>query len=139
MRIFLTLVLIGLVTASCSPSAHLNPDPPEAANSTSILPEQTQGTQANATPAPADERYLDLAKQDLATRLKIGIDQIAVAQRNRRLAGIDLSSGCSRKAGQVLMPNDSANGYQISLAAQGRNYLYHAGMNDQLVMCQDGA
>ncbi len=118
MRIFLTLVLIGLVTASCSPSAHLNPNPPEAANSTSILPEQTQGTQANATPAPADERYLDLAKQDLATRLKIGIDQIAVVNVTQ-ISGIDLSSGCSRKAGQVLMPNDSVNGYQISLSAAG--------------------
>lgn len=136
MRKFLTLILIGLVTAGCSPSAHVNSNPPEAANPTPVLLNPVQNNTTDPTSSPPEASYVDLAKQDLATRLKIDISQITVVNVTA-ITRADLSSGCILKGGQVLMPNDSANGYQISLAAQGRDYLYHAGSGDQVVLCQN--
>jgi hypothetical protein len=136
MRNFLTLILVGLVAAGCSPSAHVNSNPPEAANPTPVLLDPVQENTADPTSSPLEARYVDLAKQDLAGRLKIDISQITVLNVTV-ITGADLSSGCILKGGQVLMPNDSANGYQVSLAAEGRNYLYHAGSNDQVVLCQN--
>jgi hypothetical protein len=147
MRKFLTLILLGLAAVSCSPSAHVNPNPPEAANSTPVVispiignptpipVDPIQGNTANPTPVLTTEKYVDLAKQDLAARLKIETAQITVLHVTE-ITAADLYSGCTLKAGQFLMPNDSANGYQISLQAQGQDYLYHAGSNDQIVLCQ---
>jgi hypothetical protein len=144
MRNFLTLILIGLMITGCSPSAHINPNPPEAANPTPIVLDPIQGNTVNPiqdnTAVPTSltpgEKYIDLAKHDLAARLKIDAAQITVVHVTQ-ITGADLASGCILKGGQVLMPNDSVNGYQISLEAQGQNYLYHAGSNDQVVLCQN--
>lgn len=136
MRNFLTLILVGLVAAGCSPSAHVNTNPPEAANPTSVLLNPVQGTTAEPTSSPLEASYVDLAKRDLAARLKIDISQITMLNVTA-ITGADLSTGCILRGGQVLMPNDSANGYQISLAAEGRDYLYHAGSNEQVVLCEN--
>lgn len=91
---------------------------------------------ADLTTAIPGEKYVDMAKQDLAARLKIDIAQITV-NRVAEITGADLATGCTLKGGQVLMPNDSANGYQILLEAQGQEYLYHAGSDNQLLLCQN--
>jgi hypothetical protein len=98
-------------------------------------PTPVPGSVTTPTPAPAVAKLVDLAKQNLAGRLKIALDQITLLNATE-ITAADLYAGCTRKAGQVVMPNESGNGYQISLEAQGQDYLYHAGMNDQVVLCE---
>lgn len=88
---------------------------------------------------PTDEEQLvSLAKADLATHLNIGADRISLISATE-LTGPDLFAGCTRKLGQPAMPDQSSKGYQIWLRAEGRNYLYHAGMPNMIVACEQAA
>ena len=140
MRSLLALISFAAVTASCSPAALAGPviDNPPSANATpssiaSIPPDAT--FPANPTTDVAVQRSIDLAKQDLAARLKIAAAQISVLQISA-LTAADLYAGCTLKPGQALMLNDSADGYQITLQTQGKVYQYHADRNNQVVLCQ---
>ena len=151
MKILMTLTMIGILAAACAPTAKAqgadiaptNSAPPLTANVMTASPAQiqpapNQGNAANPTSSASEDKLVNLAKQDLAERLKVDISEITFIGATQ-ITGADLYSGCTLRAGQVLMPNSSANGYQISLEAQGQVYLYHAGLNDQLVFCQNMA
>ena len=93
-----------------------------------------------STPIPGNldnpaQKYVNLARQDLATRLNIDINQVTV-NNVTALTGVDLSTGCVLKSGQLTMPDQSVDGFEISLSAQGQDYLYHAGLDSQLILCQ---
>ena len=151
MKKLITLTMISVLAAACAPAAkaqgaEIAPTisaPPLTANVMTASPAQTlltpnQENVGNLTSPAPEDKLVSLAKQDLAERLKVDIGEITLIGAIQ-ITGADLYSGCTLRAGQVLMPNSSVNGYQISLEAQGQVYLYHAGLNDQLVFCQNMA
>lgn len=132
MKYCITLFLISILAlVGCSSSDNINITP-LATNPK----EPSTGVISSPTASPAAEEFVTLAKQDLAGRLKIDISQITVDSETA-ISGADLASGCTIKGGQVLMPDQSANGYQIALRANGQVYIYHAGMNNQVFLCQN--
>lgn len=132
MKYYITLFLVcALVMAGCSLSIGTDTTPLTTKSS-----EPSTGIISSLTATPADEKFITLAKQDLAMRLKIDIGQITVGS-DAEISGADLASGCTIKGGQVLMPDQSANGYRIVLRANGQEYIYHAGMNNQVILCQN--
>jgi hypothetical protein len=97
-----------------------------------------KGAEAAQTASSGSESQLvDLAKADLASRLKLGTDKISLVSI-AAITAADLTSGCTRKAGQLVMPDQTARGFQIRLAAEGHEYLYHAGPPDQAIACLNG-
>ena len=140
-----TLAGCGSSQASLAPSRTQNPvsntqqkNPPIV-----VLPLSTDDLpQLNASESPAtistlppDDQFISLAKQDLAHRLNIDIGQISLLKIND-ITWSDISLGCDPVPGQILTQG-SATGYQIWLEAQEQDYIYHAGLNGQLVLCQN--
>lgn len=72
------------------------------------------------------------ARQDLAARLGLRIDEIRVVEA-RAVTWPDSSLGCpepGRMYLQVLTP-----GYRVILEAQGQRYAYHAGRDGTPFLC----
>ena len=86
------------------------------------------------TPSPPDINLLvDLAKQDLATRLKVDAARITM-RKTMDITWPDISKGCTPSAGQILTKG-KVYGYRIWLEAEGEQYIYHVGLNGQVILC----
>ena len=83
-------------------------------------------------PASADP-FVNLAKQDLAERLKISTDQITVL-KTIEITWADITKGCNPSPGQILSKGKTT-GYRIWLQVNGETYIYHIGLNNQIVLC----
>ena len=105
---------------------------PPAATSV-VLPGSDSAVPAPAATLPPADPFISRAKQDLAERLKIDTGQIALV-KVADLTWPDPSLGCSPGAGQVLTQG-SAAGYQIWLEAESQEYIYHATLAGQLLLC----
>ena len=73
------------------------------------------------------------AKQDLAQRLSIPLDQIAIV-KVEEVEWPDASLGCpepGKMYAQVIIP-----GYRITLSAKGQTYDYHADRGERVALCQ---
>jgi hypothetical protein len=89
---------------------------------------------ADTPSAPFDmDKYVGLAKQDLADRLKVDADQIALV-KTMEITWPDISLGCSPGSGQILTKGQ-VHGYRVWLEAEGQNYIYHVGLNGQVILC----
>jgi hypothetical protein len=85
-----------------------------------------------ATPAAANPT-VDLARTDLAARLKIAVAQIQVVSFEQ-VEWPDASMGCAKPGVmyiQVITP-----GYKIVLAVDGKTYEYHGKAQDAPALCQ---
>ncbi len=79
------------------------------------------------------DQLVQKAREDLAGRLGISIDSIAVV-KTQAAEWRDSSLGCPEKGMfymQVITP-----GYVIVLQAQGKSYEYHAGLSN-VVLCDN--
>jgi hypothetical protein len=139
-------ILTILILASCAPRFIPKSDPTQIAL-ISPLPSEiqptyapTQGDIPNMAPflstpsAPGLPNLIEKAKEDLAQRLSISVDQIN---------GIDVKSviwsnsslGCPQPGmlyAEVLTP-----GYLILLNANGQDYEYHAGKGSDIFLCEN--
>jgi hypothetical protein len=81
---------------------------------------------------PAMEPLVQIARQDLAVRLGIAIDEIEVLEAEGVVWG-DTSMGCPHPdMGYLQIPQDGA---RIRLSAGGQVYNYHSGGNRLPFLC----
>jgi len=88
------------------------------------------------TPPPADVNpFVRLVEEDLASRLTISTDQIHFLKISD-IDWQDIAQGCTAAPGQRLTKGRLA-GYRIWLEANGKNYLYHVGLDNTIFLCPD--
>ena len=142
-----------LVLVSCAPSRSVDGKLPTASPAegaalavatqalTSALPERplqllSTPEASEMTPLPTDQdKLVDLAKQDLADRLKIDASQIALLS-TMEITWPDISAGCTTSAGQILSKG-RVYGYSVWLGAKAAEYLYHVGQDGQVFPCTE--
>jgi hypothetical protein len=145
LKIYKLLIWIALLLsfAGCSavPSATEPPATNPPVNSPSqhdssnnpVSPNNTPDFSA-VTPPPAEANpFMKLAEEDLAERLTINVDQI----RFLKISDIDwqdITQGCTTSAGQRLTKG-RLSGYRIWLESDGKNYLYHIGLDQTVLYC----
>lgn len=140
------IVMVAIVLVACAPAgAPANPtadDQKRESPTQTSLPNSTRGPlQLANTPEPADtpsapldrDKFVGLAKHDLADRLKVDADQIALV-KTMEITWPDISLGCSPGSGQILTQGQ-VHGYRVWLEAKGQNYIYHIGLTGQIILC----
>ena len=85
------------------------------------------------SPPPEESKSVDLAKQDLADRLKIDPGEIALL-KTMEITWPNISAGCSPSAGQILTKG-RVYGYRVWLEAESEGYIYHVGLTGQVILC----
>ena len=89
---------------------------------------------SESTPPPAEANpFVKLAEEDLARRLTITADQIHFLKISD-IDWQDITQGCNATPGQILTKG-RLSGYRIWLEANGKNYLYHIGLDSTTVLC----
>lgn len=142
---------LALALESCGPSqsisgqsstlALLDAQLPEKATQINNFNSPGSSLQLNTTPEFAGtpsvdfdmDKLVDLAKQDLAIRLKIDATQI-VLLKTMEITWPDVSQGCSPSLGQVLTKG-RVYGYRVWLEAGGEKHIYHTALTGQLFLC----
>lgn len=84
-------------------------------------------------PPSADNQFVNLAKQDLADRLKINTDQITFL-KSIEITWADITQGCGPATSHTLLKG-KVTGYRIWLQANGENFAYHVGLDGQVFVC----
>ena len=84
-------------------------------------------------PPSGDNQFINLAKQDLADRLKINTDQITFL-KSIEITWSDITQGCGPATSQTLLKG-KVTGYRIWLQANSENFAYHVGLDGQVFMC----
>lgn len=124
------LILICALTAGCAPTETSSGD--SGPQSTSPASEE------NLTSLPTEsvnDVIVELVVRDLALRLSVGLNEIAVSSIER-VEWPTSALGCPLPSAdyiQVITP-----GYRINLEAAGEVYTYHTDTGMTLVLCQDG-
>ena len=99
-----------------------------------VLPGRTPEPVSTPSSPGVVDKFIGLAKTDLAGRLKIEIDQINVIEVVS-ITWPDAALGCP-VPGKVYAQG-RVPGYRIGLAVVGRNYAYHTDQTGQVVLCPD--
>jgi hypothetical protein len=85
------------------------------------------------SPSPAaQQKMVDLSRENLSQMLKISIDQIVTVKVESAIWP-DASLGCPKKGVayiQVLTP-----GFLVRLEAEGEQYLYHTDESEAVILC----
>ncbi len=138
-------ILIGLLLVSCTASPTLSsvpakPPPGEASqipsgnsSGNSALPLNTPDF-SEVTPLPAEANaFIRLTEEDLAHRLHINANQI----RFLKISDIDwqdITQGCTTETSQT-STKGRLSGYRIWLEANGKDNLYHIGLDNKIDFC----
>jgi hypothetical protein len=141
------VLLLALAVASCVPSApetkslplntqEVPSEQPSPTSKTSNenpiqLMSTPESTQMPSTPPPA-EKFVSLAKKDLAERLKIAVDEINLVNTTE-MTWPNASLGCP-SPGKVYAQG-RVPGYQIRLETGGLEYVYNTDLVGQVVLC----
>ena len=125
------VVLTAVAVAGCGPSQQnedLVPSDP-------VLPSQGDIPSMTQTPiAPEAQGPVDAAKEELALRLSIDVDEIDLVEA-KAVVWPDSSLGCPQEGfayAQVLTP-----GYLIVLQYGNDRYEYHAGHGPDVIYCSN--
>ncbi|MBI2757227.1 MAG: hypothetical protein HYX49_00950 [Chloroflexi bacterium] len=147
--------LLALALGSCGPFQLVSEQPPTltplgtqlqekpalAASSNSSGSSLQSANAPTNTPEFADtpsveldvDKLVDLAKKDLAGRLKIDLTQIALLKA-MEITWPDVSQGCTPSSGQILTKGQ-VYGYRVWLEAGGQKYIYHTALTGQVFLC----
>jgi hypothetical protein len=87
------------------------------------------------SPPPDKGKLVNLAKQDLADRLKIDPAQITLS-KTLEITWPDIAAGCNSRPGQILSKG-RVYGYRVWLEANGVVYVYHVGEAGQVIPCPE--
>lgn len=145
--LFLTIIMMiaggcGLSTPSLASPIHLTPT--SSSLSEGAASAQTENAvqsintpdYANMTPPAADMNpFVRLAEEDLASRLSTSINQIHLLKISD-IDWKDITQGCAPAPGQTLIKG-RLSGYRIWLEANGKNYLYHIGLDNTIFLCPE--
>lgn len=93
----------------------------------------SETTEMPVTPLPAN-KFVDLAKRDLASHLNIEIEQITLRE-TMEIDWPDASLGCP-SPGKVYAQG-RVPGYKIWLETGGEEYIYHTDLTGQVILCAD--
>jgi hypothetical protein len=89
---------------------------------------------SEVTPPPADANpFVKMVEEDLADHLNITTDQINFLKLSE-IDWQDITRGCTSTPGQTLTKG-RVSGYRIWLQANGKNYLYHIGLDNTIYLC----
>jgi hypothetical protein len=110
----------------------MNRQPIELNGDSSAAPRSPTTQPASASPDPASQALVELARQNLAQVLSIKAEDITLVGVEA-VEWSDSSLGCPRPGMnylQVITP-----GYRILLEAQGNSYEYHSDQSSRVVRC----
>jgi hypothetical protein len=146
----LLFILLSLALGSCGPAREAGGQPSGADPFASIefpSPEPTAKVHENpiqlgSTPESEDmplnpppvEKYIALAKADLAVRLQIEAGEISVL-KTAEIVWPDAALGCPDPG--MVYAQGRVPGYQIRLMAQSMEYDYHTDLHGQVILCLD--
>ena len=140
----LTVIVAGCASFETSPASPVNNDKPQASPSqlpptttpakNPIQPTESSGAIEMPSDPPAVEKFIALAKEDLATTLTIDMEQINV-RGTMETIWPDAALGCP-KPGKVYAQG-KVPGYKIWLEADGQEYIYHTDLTGQVIFCPD--
>jgi hypothetical protein len=144
--IYLIFVLAIMLGACGAP-----PPPPETESVPELPPEDPQIAPTESTPenplqlgrtpeptemssTPPAEKFVQLAKQDLASRLRIDVSTITLA-KTAEMEWLNSALGCPRPG--VFYPTGRVPGFQIWLDVDGTEYIYNTDLNGALILCPE--
>ena len=141
----LLIFLLSIVSEGCGiPPAETrqipepSPSVPQVAP-TEVLPKdplQFEHT-PEATEMPSNvpvEKFIQLTKEDLASRLNIDAGQVTLV-RSAEMLWLNEALGCPRPG--VFYTEGRVPGFQIWLDVQGVEYVYNTDFNGALVLCPE--
>ncbi len=140
--LLLTLLFL-LALASCtSPQGESIQSPPQEAlpekpsptpteNPLQLLRDTPESTEMPSNSPPV-EKFVSLAKKDLAERLKIAADEINLV-KTAEMTWPDSALGCP-SPGKVYAQG-RVPGYQIRLEAKGAEYVYNTDLRGTVLLC----
>jgi hypothetical protein len=106
----------------------------EPSPTVALLPSPTNYVFSPRQPEQSLQKYIEMAKDDLAVKLKINKEEIEVVAAGEKNWS-NTSLGCPEKGkfyAEVITP-----GYTIELSVKDTTYIYHAGL-DKVVSCSNG-
>jgi hypothetical protein len=92
-----------------------------------------KSTEMSSNPPPA-EKFISLAKKDLADRLKIEADKITLV-KTAEIVWPNAALGCPRP--EKVYPTGRVPGFQIWLETNGTEYVYNTDFNGQVILCPE--
>jgi hypothetical protein len=128
----LIIISFAFLTGSCSPMKEIPTPSEEPVTSRPEIGSPTPDV--TPTPDPATLQLAIRARNDLALKLGIRVDDISIASA-QAVSWPDSSLGCPQPGmaySQVVTP-----GYLIQLEANGKMYEYHAGRGNQVIYCEN--
>lgn len=134
------LFLLALVSWSCGNSqarteqAYEFPFTETAISPTASSADPLQSTQepTEMPPTPPVEKFVALAKKDLADRLGVEVDKIKLVKTAEKL-WLNAALGCPRP-GQFYAQG-RVPGFQIWLEVEGTDYIYNTDFNGTVLLC----
>ena len=135
------MVLLALVSGSCGGSVPETEQVPEIppteleimSTENPLQLERTQKATEMPSTAPV-EKFVVLAKQDLASRLKVEADKISLVRSAEKL-WLNAALGCPRPG--VVYPSGRVPGFQIWLEVEGTEYIYNTDFNGTVILCPE--
>jgi hypothetical protein len=143
------MVLVSCAFAGCgsspaqiTPGTELPPDHPQEIPSEGSssdltenpLPFQNTPEVTEVSSSPPVEKYVALAKRELATRLRVDVDRI-VLRKTEEMLWLNAALGCPRPG--VFYPSGRVPGFQIWLEVEGTEYIYNTDFNGTLILCPE--
>lgn len=102
-----------------------------ASTPVSVLPQPTPQEKIDFSDAPV-EKFVSIAKDDLARSLGIPVDQVDLVN-TQAITWLNSALGCP--APGKTYPQGTVPGYRIDLSANGQEYTYHTNLNGNFVLC----
>lgn len=102
-----------------------------ASTPVSVLPQPTPQEKIDFSDAPV-EKFVSIAKDDLARSLGIPVDQVDLVN-TQAITWLNSALGCP--APGKTYPQGTVPGYRIDLSANGQEYTYHTDLNGNFVLC----
>ena len=133
---FTSLLSLTLVSCGTSPPANMDVTPLEetvtnAPENPLELNNTPESKEMSSTP-PRVEKFVSLAKKDLADRLQIDIVGITLV-KTAEMVWPNAALGCP-EPGKVY-PTGKVPGYQISLVSDNVEYVYNTDWTGQVILC----
>lgn len=129
----LLFVFTILALTSCGPLQRNGQDEDLVPSDPIVPPQGDVSAMTQTALDPGLQRLVEMAKEDLATRLSIAVDEIDLIEA-KAVVWPDSSLGCPQPGMQYLqVPEDGAF---VILQARGLNYEYHTGGSRGLFLCE---
>ena len=135
------LLVLAIAFGGCSDLPPATEPPPDLPPSDPEIPPTESPLQLGRTPEPTQmsstppaEKIVQLAQQDLASRLGIDPGMIKLV-RSEEMLWPNAALGCPRPG--VFYAQGRVPGFQIWLDADGTEYVYNTDLNGTLVLCPE--